>query len=377
MALVLVIDGLTAEGDEGWANWLPNLQRLAMLGEQVQLTGLGKRVLPESLQPWLSRLGLPERASSAWFSAYEARRSEPHASCWCHLGFTHLFRKEDTLRYVSPARTGQSMDELRALGQSLNTLLEEAGWQLRHQDGEGLILCSENPWQVDALPLRILEGASALEVLPQGRDGKKLQSLINSMQLVLSRDPINEQRLASGRLPLNTPWFWGFGPAPQGEPREPWQGGELRSSDAAVRGLGRFLGWQVGLMPEEEREWHWDESAKALAQRAAQEDVLIHLQGPAVFARHGMHGDRAKLLKLWDQQLWSPMERDLKQAGADLVIIEGYPLEKQGIGAPLKAPQALLVRAKKLGKPSRFWHRLRGEREQQVEWQGWSTTWKR
>ncbi|ABK44265.1 hypothetical protein Mmc1_1757 [Magnetococcus marinus MC-1] len=360
MALVLVIDGLTAPGDAPWARWLPNLQRLAQVGKQGTLALPQGRFLPESLVPWMERLGIgygEQPPSTAWFSAYHGRAAEPGPGSWCHLGFTHLFRKQDDLRFVSPSRTGQSREEIQQIGHLLTSFLAHEGWSVCYQDQEGLVIHTESPWQSRSLSMRVVEGASAGEIMPTGDDGKRLQNFSMALQLALARNPVNEARKAANRLPLNTPWFWGMGGAPDAAAAQRWQGAWLLSSDVAVLGMGKWCGWQTKALPEDESNWRWDRDVEPYLKLARGEDVVMHLQGPAIYARHGMDEDRKRLMALWDRTHFVALERALAAAKVDLVVVEGFPLEEQGIGTVSTASRWFYAPAGRLLRPIRLWKR--------------------
>ncbi|MEG3638973.1 hypothetical protein [Magnetococcus sp. PR-3] len=363
MALVLVIDGLSAPEDAPWASWLPNLHRLSQMGKKGTVTVERECYLPESLVPWMDRLGIPYGdlpPSTGWFSAYQARVAEPGQGSWCHLGFTHLFRKQDELRFVSPSRTGQSRDEIQEIGQQLTSFLSHDGWSVCHQDSEGLVIHSETVWETQSLSMRVVEGASAQEILPTGEDGKRLQDFTMTLQLALARNTVNETRKEAKRLVLNTPWFWGMGGSPDAPEDKRWKGTWLLSSDAAVLGMGKWCDWQTKVMPEDESNWRWDQELEPYLDMAQREDVVLHLQGPAIYARHGMKEDRNKLLALWDRTHFVALEAQLAKKKVGLVVIEGFPLEEQGIGTLSDEAIWFHAPAAKLMKPTRFWQKILG-----------------
>ena len=50
--------------------------------------------------------------------------------------------------------------------------------------------------------------------LPQGDAGRRWRRLLNEAQVILHNHPLNEQRIAQGKPPVNSLWFWGGGVSP-------------------------------------------------------------------------------------------------------------------------------------------------------------------
>jgi hypothetical protein len=52
-------------------------------------------------------------------------------------------------------------------------------------------------------------GADLFEHLPDGPEGRRWRALLSEAQVVLHNHPINAQRAAAGKPPVNSLWFWG------------------------------------------------------------------------------------------------------------------------------------------------------------------------
>jgi hypothetical protein len=52
-------------------------------------------------------------------------------------------------------------------------------------------------------------GADLFEHLPDGPEGRRWRALLSEAQVVLHNHPINAQRIAAGKPPVNSLWFWG------------------------------------------------------------------------------------------------------------------------------------------------------------------------
>ena len=57
-------------------------------------------------------------------------------------------------------------------------------------------------------------GADLFEYLPEGPEGRRWRALLSEAQVVLHNHPHNAARIASGKPPVNSLWFWGGGILP-------------------------------------------------------------------------------------------------------------------------------------------------------------------
>jgi hypothetical protein len=57
-------------------------------------------------------------------------------------------------------------------------------------------------------------GADLFEHLAEGSEGRRWRVLLGEAQVVLHNHPWNQRRIAQGRLPVNSLWFWGGGALP-------------------------------------------------------------------------------------------------------------------------------------------------------------------
>lgn len=71
-----------------------------------------------------------------------------------------------------------------------------------------LLQCTQAP-RIECSAITELEGQSVLEHLPTGEDAADWITLWNEIQMLLFDLPLNQQREAAGKLPVNSVWFWG------------------------------------------------------------------------------------------------------------------------------------------------------------------------
>jgi hypothetical protein len=72
--------------------------------------------------------------------------------------------------------------------------------------------------------------------MPAGRDGARIRSLMNEIQMLLYEHPVNLRRERARQLPINGWWLWGFSTQTSGT----WHGSEgwsMRCDDPWLRAL--------------------------------------------------------------------------------------------------------------------------------------------
>ena len=128
--------------------------------------------------------------------------------------------------YVRPDINGV---RLLACGQSLVLSQEDTAAllpALKPMFGDsGFLIDAPDPsrWYLrlpfEAKPPRFSEpddalGCDLFEHLPEGDDGRRWRVLANEAQVLLHNHPWNAQRVAQGKPPVNSLWFWGGGILP-------------------------------------------------------------------------------------------------------------------------------------------------------------------
>lgn len=105
-----------------------------------------------------------------------------------------------------------SDNEARQLQASLADLLDEfhGQWLTFSEKQWGLRLPALPALQFQAVDA--LEGQSISDKLPAGEDQNNWRRLLNEIQMTLFDHPVNQQREADGKLPVNAVWFHGAAP---------------------------------------------------------------------------------------------------------------------------------------------------------------------
>lgn len=74
--------------------------------------------------------------------------------------------------------------------------------------------------------------------IPAGDDGRRWRRLLNESQVLLHNHPLNAERVAAGKPPVNSVWFWGGGVLPDRVLIDR----PVYSDDIALQGLSRLAG---------------------------------------------------------------------------------------------------------------------------------------
>jgi hypothetical protein len=111
-------------------------------------------------------------------------------------------------------------------------------------------ICSRQALVTAALPAARVDGENPDGHLPSGRDAAATLHLVSEIEMTLHEQPVNAERVARGRAPVNSLWLWGggFAPAANTVPVPPLFGDEpmLRGYWESSGGIGRDWPGSVG-----------------------------------------------------------------------------------------------------------------------------------
>lgn len=109
-----------------------------------------------------------------------------------------------------------SRPELRRLFDALQESLGGEGTLGFVRIGRYGYIRSEQPMMMAGMPAAALDGQSPEGALPPAEAAAATLNLISEIEMTLHTQPVNAERLADGRPPVNSLWLWGggFAPAP-------------------------------------------------------------------------------------------------------------------------------------------------------------------
>lgn len=216
------------------------LARAALIPQPVSSRGTGAHL------DWLADklFGRPAPAPTAPY-AYAQLAGSPAAGFVWHADPVHIAVARDHLIVQSLDAEAPTPEESNALIAVANELVSSAHCRLV-DIGRRWFLLSEHDWQIDALPLAVVNGAAVQ--MPGGRDAQIWNRLHNEIQMAWHAHVVNEEREANGVRAVNAVWLHGGGRWKQLSPIEfgqvhangpEWQGA---AEAAGARGVPASAG---------------------------------------------------------------------------------------------------------------------------------------
>jgi len=169
-------------------------------------------------------------------------------------------------------------------------------------------------------PPHDITGQDVADYLPKGEGADQLIQMMTSSQLLFYNHPQYKRRLAEGKLPANSIWFWGQGRAPRMESFKKKFGltGAVISAVDLVRGIGVYAGLEIirvhgatGYI-----DTNYDGKVKAALDALAQVDfVYLHVEAPDEAGHSGKLTDKVKAIELFDEKVVGPVIGGIKKFG--------------------------------------------------------------
>jgi hypothetical protein len=283
------------------------------------LAGRGRRVFgePRGWREWLLEPVGGTDLLSRWPAgpalALESGLTAAGTGAWCIAQPVHLAAGLDHLRLAPLAEAVLGADEASALGAHVSShfgadeltvaAFVHGAWLLRIARS---IDCSTQP------PDTVV-GQNVHDFMPAGRDGARIRSLMNEIQMLLHEHPVNQRRERGRRLPVNAWWLWGFGDAPAHASSTGIDRWRLRSDDRWLRALGHALGSDAG-------------DLTGLGSDALQGDTLIALaQPPARRAEESLASVDAGLLSMLASNVRSGRIQNLALLAGNTTLQVDWP----------------------------------------------------
>jgi hypothetical protein len=118
-------------------------------------------------------------------------------------------------RMLACGELGLAREEVEALLQPLKPVFGDAGCPISAGAPSRWYVTLPRDAKLPGFvaPHRVL-GDDIFAHLPEGELGRRWRGLMNEAQVILHNHPLNAQRIAQGKLPVNSLWFWGAGILP-------------------------------------------------------------------------------------------------------------------------------------------------------------------
>lgn len=148
----------------------------------------------------------------------------------------------DSLLMLGNEELDIELEEARQLATELNTFYQDEGWYFDVSHPKRWYVRIKKGSHRFFAPLSFCVGKYLNGLLPPDQDAKSLRVLLNEIQMILHRSPVNERREQKGRYPINSLWFWGGGYAPKLGSTE-WQ--HIFATETIALGFARLAGIPV------------------------------------------------------------------------------------------------------------------------------------
>jgi hypothetical protein len=165
---------------------------------------------------------------------------------WCVAQPVHFAAGLDHLRLAPLAQASLAEEDASTLGALVSSHFSngeltvaafvKGAWLLRFDRS---IDCSTQP------PGAVV-GRNVHDFMPAGRDGARVRSLMNEIQMLLHEHPVNQRRERARQLPVNGWWIWGFGDGMAGAPGAGVNRWRLHSDDLWLRAVWSALETDAG-----------------------------------------------------------------------------------------------------------------------------------
>jgi 2,3-bisphosphoglycerate-independent phosphoglycerate mutase len=183
-------------------------------------------------------------------------------------------------------------------------------------------------------PPHDISGRVIGEYLPDENNpnSAELLEMMRESYEFLSAHPINQKRIAEGKNPANSLWFWGEGRRASLEPFREKFGlrGAMISAVDLLRGIGKFAGMDIIKVPGATAYLDTNFEGKADAAIKALEDgddfVYIHIEAPDECGHRGEVQNKVKSIEEIDSRVLSRILPKLDEMGGyKLLICPDHP----------------------------------------------------
>lgn len=176
-------------------------------------------------------------------------------------------------------------------------------------------------------PPHDITGKPIKEFIPSHENAKKLYDMMVKSYDILKDHPVNQARIARGKRPANSMWFWGEGVRKALMPFEEKYGlkGSIISAVDLLKGIGKFSGMNV--VDVEGATGYIDTNFEGKAEACirefenGQDFVYIHVEAPDECGHRHEIENKKKSLEIIDEKILTPVLEALEKYDDYKVLI--------------------------------------------------------
>lgn len=174
--------------------------------------------------------------------------------------------------------------------------------------------------EMRATPPHDLTDKSVLDDFPRGPGSDVLNNLMTATTELFADHPVNQKRIAEGKLPATNVWLWGIGKAPKLQPFTEAYGpqGAMITAVDLLRGLASLVGWKRIEVPGATGYTDTDYAAKGRYAIEALNEVdliCVHVEAPDEASHEGDCAAKVKAIEEIDRHVVAPLTEALVKAG--------------------------------------------------------------
>ncbi len=180
--------------------------------------------------------------------------------------------------------------------------------------------------QIRFTPPHDISTLSIEDYLPKGEGAEVLQELANSAQMILHDHPVNNTRVAAGKVPANSIWLWGEGRKPTMQTYQQRYGlrGSVISAVDLIKGIGTYAGLDVIEVPG--ATGYIDTNYRGKAEYAIEslkerDFVYVHVEAPDEAAHAGLLREKITAIEDFDRDVVGTVVENLDQIGDCRILI--------------------------------------------------------
>lgn len=171
---------------------------------------------------------------------------------WLRADPVHLSLEQDRLILTDARKLDITPEEANRMVTEIMEVFTTDGWLLKAPRTDRWYLKPASAPKISTTLLTQAIGQDVHPLLPRGPDGKAWHTTLNEIQILLHTMTVNAEREKTGKLPINSLWFWGGGRLPRIKPVA-WV--RIWSKEPVSLSLARLSGTPAETAPDRFEDW--------------------------------------------------------------------------------------------------------------------------
>lgn len=184
-----------------------------------------------------------------------------------------------------------------------------------------------NPHPGVLTPPHDIPGKVIKDYVPKGEDTAKLYEFMKKSYDLLMNHPVNQKRIAEGKRPANSAWFWGEGTKPQLADFKKKTGlnGSMISAVDLLKGIAICA--NMTSVDVDGTTGYIDTNFEGKCQaaidefRRGQDFVYVHVEAPDECGHRGEAENKVRAIELIDEKILGPVVEYLRTQGDFAVLV--------------------------------------------------------